>query len=99
MQYADGETARGARALAGGGCGGEEQELAVLREMMLRARQEGEEPQVPDEQLRSNDQLQHDEVLLATFSAPRHHLESYFQGWVPGWYHLFFLIKWMGGHV
>ncbi|CAL5030279.1 unnamed protein product [Urochloa decumbens] len=38
-------------------------ELAVLREMMLRARREGEEPQVPDEQLRSNDQLQYDEML------------------------------------
>ncbi|CAL5025683.1 unnamed protein product [Urochloa decumbens] len=41
----------------------ESRELAVLREMMLRARREGEEPQVPDEQLRSNDQLQHDEML------------------------------------
>ena len=46
----------------------ESRELAVLREMMLRARREGEEPQVPDEQLRSNDQLQQDEVLPDTFS-------------------------------
>ena len=44
----------------------EEEELVLLRDMMLRARQEGEEPQVPDEELRSNDQLQQDEVL-ATF--------------------------------
>ena len=36
--------------------------------MMLRARREGEDPQVPDEQLRSNDQLQQDEVLPDTFS-------------------------------
>ena len=46
----------------------ESRELAVLREMMLRARREGEDPQVPDEQLRSNDQLQQDEVLTAAFS-------------------------------
>ncbi|KAF8651779.1 hypothetical protein HU200_063298 [Digitaria exilis] len=30
--------------------------------MMLRARREGEEPQVPDEQLRSNEHLRHDEI-------------------------------------
>nr|CAB3488112.1 unnamed protein product [Digitaria exilis] len=41
----------------------ESRELAVLREMMLRARREGEEPQVPDEQLRCNEQLRHDEML------------------------------------
>jgi len=46
----------------------ESRELAVLREMMLRARREGEDPQMPDEQLRSNDQLQQDEVLPDTFS-------------------------------
>ena len=40
-----------------------EEELGLLRDVMLRARREGEEPQVPDEQLRSNDQLQQDEVL------------------------------------
>nr|CAB3485607.1 unnamed protein product [Digitaria exilis] len=40
----------------------ESRELAVLREMMLRARREGEEPQVPDEQLRSNEHLRHDEI-------------------------------------
>ncbi|KAL6651307.1 hypothetical protein ACP70R_010232 [Stipagrostis hirtigluma subsp. patula] len=41
----------------------ESKEVALLREMMLRARREGEEPQVPDEQLRANDQLQQDEIL------------------------------------
>ncbi|CAO2036322.1 unnamed protein product [Urochloa humidicola] len=36
----------------------------LLREMMLRARREAEEePQVPDEQLHANDQLQRDEML------------------------------------
>jgi E3 ubiquitin-protein ligase RNF14 len=33
-----------------------------LREMALRDRQEGDEPDLPDDQLRSNDQLQEDEV-------------------------------------
>ncbi|EEC77898.1 hypothetical protein OsI_17211 [Oryza sativa Indica Group] len=36
----------------------------LLHEMLLRARREGEEPDLlPDEQLRSNDQLQQDEML------------------------------------
>uniref|UniRef100_A0ACD5UEX1 Uncharacterized protein n=1 Tax=Avena sativa TaxID=4498 RepID=A0ACD5UEX1_AVESA len=35
----------------------------MLREMALRDRQEGEELDLPDEQLRSNDQLQQDEML------------------------------------
>ncbi|CAN6240719.1 unnamed protein product [Urochloa humidicola] len=41
----------------------ESRDLAVLREMMLRDCRGGEEPQVTDEQLRSNYQLQHDEML------------------------------------
>ncbi|CAM0903064.1 unnamed protein product [Alopecurus aequalis] len=35
----------------------------TLREMALRDRQEGEVPDLPDEQLRANDQLQQDEML------------------------------------
>uniref|UniRef100_A0A453CWC3 RBR-type E3 ubiquitin transferase n=1 Tax=Aegilops tauschii subsp. strangulata TaxID=200361 RepID=A0A453CWC3_AEGTS len=35
----------------------------MLREMALRGREEGGEPDLPDEQLRSNDQLQQDEML------------------------------------
>ncbi|KAL6838896.1 hypothetical protein ACP4OV_031332 [Aristida adscensionis] len=45
----------------------ESREARVLCEMVLRARREGEEeeeePLVPDEQLRTNDQLQRDEML------------------------------------
>ncbi|CAL5015135.1 unnamed protein product [Urochloa decumbens] len=42
----------------------ESREGRLLREMMLRARREAEEePQVPDEQLHANDQLQRDEML------------------------------------
>ncbi|TVU15943.1 hypothetical protein EJB05_39487 [Eragrostis curvula] len=41
----------------------EGKEARMLREMMLRARLEGEDPQVPDEQLRANDQLQQDEMM------------------------------------
>ncbi|GJN26563.1 hypothetical protein PR202_gb14504 [Eleusine coracana subsp. coracana] len=41
----------------------ESKEVRTLREIMLRARREGKEPQVPDEQLRANDQRQQDEML------------------------------------
>uniref|UniRef100_A0ACD5UDM1 Uncharacterized protein n=1 Tax=Avena sativa TaxID=4498 RepID=A0ACD5UDM1_AVESA len=37
--------------------------VRMLREMVLRDLQEGEEPDLPDDQLRSNDQLQQDEML------------------------------------
>ncbi|KAF0892238.1 hypothetical protein E2562_014823 [Oryza meyeriana var. granulata] len=42
----------------------------LLHEMLLRARREGEEPELPDEQLRSNDQLQQDEVPLVRSPTP-----------------------------
>ncbi|KAK3143831.1 hypothetical protein QOZ80_4AG0305530 [Eleusine coracana subsp. coracana] len=41
----------------------ESKEVRMLREMILQARREEEEPQVPDEQLRANYQLQQDEIL------------------------------------
>uniref|UniRef100_A0A0E0PDF9 RBR-type E3 ubiquitin transferase n=1 Tax=Oryza rufipogon TaxID=4529 RepID=A0A0E0PDF9_ORYRU len=42
----------------------------LLHEMLLRARREGEEPDLlPDEQLRSNDQLQQDEDKIFCYSA------------------------------
>ncbi|TVU15941.1 hypothetical protein EJB05_39485 [Eragrostis curvula] len=41
----------------------ESKEVRTLREVMLRARRDGEEPQVADDQLRANDQLQQDEML------------------------------------
>ncbi|VAH36241.1 unnamed protein product [Triticum turgidum subsp. durum] len=37
--------------------------VGMLHEMALRDSQQGEEPDLPDEQLRSNDQLQKDEML------------------------------------
>ncbi|XP_037489482.1 E3 ubiquitin-protein ligase RNF14-like [Triticum dicoccoides] len=37
--------------------------VGMLHEMALRDSQQGEEPDLPDEQLRSNDQLQQDEML------------------------------------
>ncbi|GJN26565.1 hypothetical protein PR202_gb14506 [Eleusine coracana subsp. coracana] len=43
----------------------ESKEVGMLRKMMLQDSRQGEEPQVSDEQLRSNDQRQQDEVLLA----------------------------------
>ncbi|KAL6651306.1 hypothetical protein ACP70R_010231 [Stipagrostis hirtigluma subsp. patula] len=43
--------------------GTESKEARILREMMLRARREGEEAQLMAEQLRANDQLQQDEML------------------------------------
>ncbi|KAM0877842.1 hypothetical protein ACQ4PT_035230 [Festuca glaucescens] len=36
--------------------------VRMLREMALRDRREGDEPDLPDDQLRSNDQLQEDEI-------------------------------------
>lgn len=52
----------------------ESKEVQMLREMMLRNSRQGEESQVSDELLRSNDQRQQDEVLLArvdTLCKPR----------------------------
>uniref|UniRef100_A0A8R7PIZ3 Uncharacterized protein n=1 Tax=Triticum urartu TaxID=4572 RepID=A0A8R7PIZ3_TRIUA len=57
------ESPHGASPGEGGALSPSPEAVGMLHEMALRDSQQGEEPDLPDEQLRSNDQLQKDEML------------------------------------